>query len=636
MLPTIPKKSRPSLKMKLFIGIALCVLTLAAAFSIYASNCATSLIGEKENEQYALLAEAIESRMRQQLEAAEIGVLGIANNPEIQRLFAERDRAGLLEMTAASYKAIENEVAQFQFHLPDSTAFLRLHMPENYGDSLREFRFTVNECNAKQTMVSGLEEGRAGYGFRVVVPMKYKGQHTGSVEYGSDCGESFLKGLKEDYGGEYFIYRFGDKTNVAWTGEGDAEAHLASTVPEDRWPLDEATFSADLQQGHPVLERSADSKYGLLLLPVTDYKGETRGYLKVVQDRQHVLAQLDSMKTTMLLYTVIGTLLVACAGFLFLHRALRPIQAVVRLAENVAAGDLRTTRLESLPNDEIGKLTNAINKMQDRIRDVVAQLQDKSGALAASANELAASSESVSAGLTDTTSTISEVAANMDRVSDSTQQIAHESARADQLAATGNTDVDNVIAQMDEIQRVSGEHKRVIDGLNESAVKITQIVEMITDITDQTNLLALNAAIEAARAGDSGRGFAVVAEEVRQLAEQSAEAAREIHTLTTNIQQETRLAVQSVDQSTEQVSAGAQVVHAVRESLTDIITTVQGLSGGIQSVAAATEEASSAVTTIAATAEEQTAATEEIAATTQNLTQLADELEALARTFKLE
>lgn len=636
MLPTISKKPRLSLKMKLFIGIALCVLVLAAAFSIYAADCATSLIGEKENDQYTLLAEAIESRMLQQLEAAKMGVLGIANNPEIQRLFAERDRAGLLAMTAASYRAVENEIAQFQFHLPDSTAFLRLHMPESYGDSLREFRFTVNECNANRTMVSGLEEGRAGYGFRVVVPVEYKNQHAGSVEYGSDFGESFLLSLKEDYGGEYFIYRLGDKTDVAWAENADTEAPLASTVPEDKWPLEESVFSADLRQGRPVLEQSADSKYGLLLLPVTDYKGDTRGYLKVVQDRQHVLAQLDSMKTTMVLYTVIGTLLVAGASFLFLHRALRPIPAVVRLAENVAAGNLATARLKTLPDDEIGKLTNAINKMQDRIRNIVAQLQDKSRALAASAGELAAGSESVSAGVTDTTSTISQVAANMDRVSDNTRAIARESARADQLAAAGNADVDRVIAQMEEIQRVSAEHKRVIDGLNESAVKITQIVEIITEIADQTNLLALNAAIEAARAGDSGRGFAVVADEVRQLAEQSAGAAHEIHTLTTNIQQEARLAVQSMDQSTEQVSAGTQVVNAVRDRLAKIIATIQGLSGGIQSVAAATEEVSAAAAGITATAEEQTAATQEMAATTQNLMVLADELETLAGTFKLE
>lgn len=636
MQQTRSKDTRLSLKLKLFISTACCVLALAVAFSFYAANHTAKLIGEKETEQYELLAGAIESRMDQQLEAAKMSVLSIANNTEIQRLFAERDREGLTQMLEPSYQAIQDRVAQFQFHLPDSTAFLRLHMPEKYGDSLKDFRFTVNECNASQSLVSGLEEGRGGYGFRVVVPMYYEGRHTGSVEYGSDFGNSFLENLKEDYGGDYFIYRFPDDTSVTWTEEADTDAPLASTAPDDRWPVDESVIGSELRKGNLVLTRSDDDAYGLVLVPVTDYKGDTRGYIKVVQDRQHVLSQLSAMKTTMAVFTVTGTILVALAGFLFLNRFLKPIPAVVRMAENVAAGNLSSGRLKTLSGDEIGKLTNAINKMQDMVRNVIGQLQKKSHLLASSASQLAASSQSVSAGATNTASTISQVAVTIDEVSNNTQRIADESAKANEYAEKGSNSVDSVITQMNEIQRASEKHKRVIYGLNESAVKITQIVEMITQIADQTNLLALNAAIEAARAGESGRGFAVVAEEVRKLAEQSANAAREIHALTTNIQQESQLAVQSMDQSAEQVSTGARIVHEVRDSFDRIITAVQGLSGEIQSVASATVEVSSAINNVTATTQEQTSATEEIASTAQNLTLLATELETLARTFKLK
>ncbi len=89
-------------------------------------------------------------QMEEQIETSEVSALSLANNLEVQRLFADRDREALAEMLLPAFNSISDRIAQIQFHLPDSTSFLRLHKPEKYGDSLKDFRFTVNEANEKK------------------------------------------------------------------------------------------------------------------------------------------------------------------------------------------------------------------------------------------------------------------------------------------------------------------------------------------------------------------------------------------------------------------------------------------------------------------------------------------------------
>lgn len=160
-----------SLKSKIFIGFTISVLIVFSIFSLYTFSETSKVITGKEIEALESLEQSIYVDMDEQLESAELSVLSMANNREVQRVFAERDREALRKMVLPVYESVSDKMTQIQFHLPDSTSFLRLHKLESYGDSLKDFRFTVNKANEDKEIVRGLEEGVAGYGFRVVYPV---------------------------------------------------------------------------------------------------------------------------------------------------------------------------------------------------------------------------------------------------------------------------------------------------------------------------------------------------------------------------------------------------------------------------------------------------------------------------------
>lgn len=654
-----------SLKSKIFIGFTVSVLLIFSILSYYTFNETTKTIIEREQEMLEVLKRSVNIQMEKQLEAAEISVLTLANNTEIQRTFAEGNREELEKMLVPAYKSISSKVSQVQFHLPDSTSFLRLHQPEKFGDSLKDFRFTVNETNAKKEVVKGLEEGVGGYGFRVVVPMFYEGVHTGSVEYGSDFGVSFLEGLKNNYSGEYFIYSL----------ETNADSNMFASTSEDRWNVENDDYLERLSNDETLYLTTEDNMYNVMLIPFKDYGGNVRGYFKVVNDRSSLVQQMNGIKRNAILYTVGLSSIALLLFYLFLNYSLKPIKELINVTEKVASGDL-TQIIKVNTKDEISILANSFNTMTSSLRDVISRAGNVSENVAATSQQLSAASEEVSAAAEEVGNTIEEVSQTAQNQFDSIKvsrgimdtmvgNIKNVTANIDNINISSKNTLDSAqegilsskdaVAKMNNLKISTEKAAEEIFKLDEASKEIEKIVVTISDIAEQTNLLALNAAIEAARAGEAGRGFSVVAEEVRKLAEQSGQSSRQIAELISNIQYEIDETVKAMESNNREVDSG---VHSVTESsnkFSDILNEINNIVNQIDEVTTLTHEAyanAHEVTdsfhtmadlsletvessgNVAASSQEQTAAMEEIASATTSLAATASELRDSISIFK--
>lgn len=653
-----------SLKSKIFFGFSLSVFFVFTLFSIYTFSATTDTVIEKERETLEALSQSIYIQMEKQLDISRISAISLANNSEVQKLFAQRNRDALADLLLPVFNTISDEISQIQFHLPDSTSFLRLHALDKYGDSLKEFRFTVNEANEKREIISGLEEGFAGFGFRVVVPIEYESTHIGTVEYGSDFGETFLESLKSNYGGEYFIYQFGEDS-------------LLSSTSSDNWLVDENLYLNNLLENQVIYTQSTDGNYNITLIPFKDYRGDISGYFKSVSDRTTLVSELNRVKTNAILLTVVVLVLVLIGFFIFLNKSFKPILHLIGITEKVSSGDL-TQKIDASKNDEIGRLSKAFNKMTFNLKDLLSKSADVSEKIAATSQELSASSEEVTASSEHISSSISDVEnssniqvnsiedSNMsiDRMLDSMKKVANNIElinvstkntlkSAERGILSSNEAVDKINILKDSTDTTS----RDINKLTQSSTEIEKILLAISAIAEQTNLLSLNAAIEAARAGEAGKGFSVVAEEVRKLAVKTTESSKQISKLISNIQSEIKNAVESMDKNKDLVEESVTIVNKSSSSFSDILSEIDNIARQMREVITLNDDVSlnsysvknnfdtvtdlskktlESVSSVAENSEEQTAAMEEIASSAMNLSQLAIELRDSISSFRYE
>jgi len=382
-----------------------------------------------------------------------------------------------------------------------------------------------------------------------------------------------------------------------------------------------------------------------------------------------------TMKTLLILGAVALLLGIVIAVFLT-NMIRRPIIHLSSLADQYAAGDLRN-QVTHKSQDEMGDLANSLRKMNENFRAMVKNIALSSEQVAASSEELTASADhsaqaanqvavtiaEVAKGMETQQKAVNETAAAVEQMSAGIEQIAananivaSESDKTSNAAHEGGKAVSKAVAQINSIEKTVLHSSDLVSQLGERSKEIGQIVDTIANIAGQTNLLALNAAIEAARAGDQGRGFAVVAEEVRKLAEQSQEAAKEIAQLIGDIQENTTQAVKAMAEGTREVRLGTEVVNTaglafneisklienVSDQVRDISASIQQLASGSQQIVDSVREVNNVAKniagqtqTVSAATQEQSASVEEIAAASQALAKLAQELQAATQRFRL-
>ncbi|HAJ73071.1 MAG TPA: methyl-accepting chemotaxis protein [Methylophilaceae bacterium] len=314
---------------------------------------------------------------------------------------------------------------------------------------------------------------------------------------------------------------------------------------------------------------------------------------------------------------------------------------------DLADGDL-TVRAEVRENIT-GAIADSINYTIDNLRDLVTEItraSEQVNTATAQAQQtsvsLLSATEQQYKQITDTTDAVTTMTRSILQVSSNASQASEVAQRSLQAASQGSKAVQNTIQGMNSIREQIQETSKRIKRLGESSQEISEIVDLISDITEQTNILALNAAIQAASAGEAGRGFTVVAEEVQRLAERSSEATKQIGAIVKTIQTDTNSAVAAMEKSTEGVVEGAQLSDAAGRALAEIENVTNNLARLIQSISSATEAQTQVASTVTKNMQQiqeittqTTEGTKSTATSVGQLTGLAKELRESVAGFKL-
>ncbi len=471
-----------------------------------------------------------------------------------------------------------------------------------------------------QKVAESIHIGKDGYSSIFDVNKKVISHPT--LEGGGEVKESFMDQMYEKESGTYdYVYQ-GDKRTLFFT-----------TNKLTGWKISGTIFSKEID------ESAASILYTTLL----------------------VLVIAIVVSTIAVHFVVIGII--------------RPIGKLKESAVTISRGDL-TEKVTITSNDEVGQLGQAFNDMQNSLRTLIKKVEVNAEEVASSAEELTANADQTSLATEQVAIAIQEVASSADtqttnasknaeslnelskailHIAEISSTVTDLSQHATMQADEGGKAVQDTKEQMNSIHLSVSDSNTKIQTLHERSQQIATILDVITGIADQTNLLALNAAIEAARAGEHGKGFAVVADEVRKLAEQSQQSAKQIFELVHGIQADTEQSVRIMAQVTEDVLSGLRVsdeaiakFQVIRTSMREITPQMEEVSSASEQMAASVQEVTAVTEDLAFTAkgnaatseevaastEEQLASMEEINASAQSLSHMADELKSLINQFK--
>jgi methyl-accepting chemotaxis protein len=348
-------------------------------------------------------------------------------------------------------------------------------------------------------------------------------------------------------------------------------------------------------------------------------------YEKQSDDQVNALLERRASDYQVVMWLVVIGLLGAAGLVVSMHLFLRkvvllPLERSVSLLDQVAQGDL-TENIDESGDNEIARLLLAIQRMQQNLLSTVSRVRGGADIINTGAQELAAGNMELSSRTETQASSLEETAASIEELTSTVKQNSENAQHARSLvegasstAAQGGEVMTQVVSTMNDI--------------NDASRKIVDITGVIDGIAFQTNILALNAAVEAARAGEQGRGFAVVATEVRNLAQRSAAAAKEIKVLIDDSVQKIQLGTNLVEQAGTTMTTLVGNVHQVTQIVGEIAVASREQSEGIDQV-------NQAVAQMDTVTQQNAALVEEAAAATQSLQDQASELQQTVSVFKI-
>ena len=349
----------------------------------------------------------------------------------------------------------------------------------------------------------------------------------------------------------------------------------------------------------------------------------------VLSESDHLMAETKARQEQSYRHAVMLSVGVICLVFviglvftLYLVRHItRPLQRAVEIAKAVAAGQLGQ-RIEVSGHDETAQLLQALKEMSSSLNQIVSEVRQSTDTIATASTEIAAGNLDLSSRTEQQAGSLEETAATMEELNSTVKHNADNTKEASRMASAASE-----IARKGGV--VVGEVIQTMGSINDSSKKIVDIIAVIDGIAFQTNILALNAAVEAARAGEQGRGFAVVASEVRNLAQRSASAAKEIKVL--------------INDSVQKVGSGTALVDQAGITMKEVVGSVEHLNMLINEISEANQEQTNgihqineAIIQMDTVTQQNAALVEEAAAAAESMQNQAAHLEQVVSRFRLE
>jgi methyl-accepting chemotaxis protein len=433
-------------------------------------------------------------------------------------------------------------------------------------------------------------------------------QLTSMMESQADSLTTMLARISEPY---IINYDLSALENFVKDTTKDKDVAFAEFYDTNGASLTENVMKAPAETSHLLVYESN----------IINISGKIIGKVKVGYVTR-VLDQTLRNSITIVAVSLIAVLVLLVLGLALIVRSVSgPLKNSIEIARRVADGDL-TQRIEVTSRDEVGQLLQALKDMNTSLGNIVGEVRSTTDSISTAASEVASGNSDLSQRTEEQASSLEETASSMEELTSTVRQNAENAKQANQLAANASDIAVKGGVAVNEVVQTMG-------SISASSKKIMDIISVIEGIAFQTNILALNAAVEAARAGEQGRGFAVVAAEVRNLAQRSAAAAKEITAL--------------IDDSVDKVEIGSRQVDKAGETMNEIVQAVKRVTDIMAEIAAASNEQSAgieqvnqALVQMDEVTQQNAALVEEAAASAEAMQEQAGSLMKAVSMFKLE